>query len=200
MTAIYYYQVLGLDPGCSMTDIKRAYRVKAKLYHPDLNRSADAQDKFIEVNEAYEFFLARDYRARQAQVEEKMSTAEMQEMFNEWMRRERMRARARAARAAKKKFEEFRNSPLYRTSNLLSIGADYFVIFIGTLIILVPVFGVYYRTQADGFINPNGVFAAVMLIIVGTVIIVFSAKDIRNRREKNQAPTNTAEHEEVADQ
>ena len=200
MTAMYYYQVLGLDPGCSMTDIKRAYRVKAKLYHPDLNRSADAQEKFIEVNEAYEFFLARDYRARQAQVEEKMSTAEMQEMFNEWMRRERMRARARAARAAKKKFEEFRNSPLYRTSNLLSIGADYFVIFIGTLIILVPVFGVYYRTQADGFINPNGVFAAVMLIIVGTVIIVFSAKDIRNRREKNQAPTNTAEHEEVADQ
>ena len=200
MTAMYYYQVLGLDPGCSMTDIKRAYRVKAKLYHPDLNRSADAQDKFIEVNEAYEFFLARDYRARQAQVEEKMSTAEMQEMFNEWIRRERMRARARAARAAKKKFEEFRNSPLYRTSNLLSIGADYVVIFIGTLIILVPVFGVYYRTQADGFINPNGVFAAVMLIIIGTVIIVFSAKDIRNRREKDQAPTNTAEHEEVADQ
>lgn len=200
MTAIYYYQVLGLDPGCSMTDIKRAYRVKAKLYHPDLNRSADAQEKFIEVNEAYEFFLARDYRARQAKVEEKMSTAEMQEMFNEWIRRERMRARARAARAAKKKFEEFRNSPLYRTSNLLSIGADYVVIFIGTLIILVPVFGVYYRTQADGFINPNGVFAAVMLIIIGTVIIVFSAKDIRNRREKDQAPTNTAEHEEVADQ
>ena len=200
MTAMYYYQVLGLDPGCSMTDIKRAYRVKAKLYHPDLNRSADAQEKFIEVNEAYEFFLARDYRARQAQVEEKMSTAEMQEMFNEWIRRERMRARARAARAAKKKFEEFRNSPLYRTSNLLSIGADYVVIFIGTLIILVPVFGVYYRTQADGFINPNGVFAAVMLIIIGTVIIVFSAKDIRNRREKDQAPTNTAEHEEVADQ
>lgn len=49
-----YYEVLGLSKGASEQEIKKAYRSLAKKYHPDMNKSADAEEKFKEINEAYE--------------------------------------------------------------------------------------------------------------------------------------------------
>jgi len=49
-----YYEVLGVEKGASKTDIKKAYRQLAKKYHPDVNKSDDAEEKFKEVQEAYE--------------------------------------------------------------------------------------------------------------------------------------------------
>ena len=49
-----YYEVLGVDKNASPDEIKKAYRTLAKKYHPDLNdHSAEAEEKFKEVNEAY---------------------------------------------------------------------------------------------------------------------------------------------------
>ncbi len=49
-----YYEVLGVSKSASEQDIKRAYRALAKKYHPDVNKAADAEEKFKEINEAYE--------------------------------------------------------------------------------------------------------------------------------------------------
>lgn len=49
-----YYEVLGLQKGASEAEIKKAYRQMAKKYHPDVNKEADAEAKFKEINEAYE--------------------------------------------------------------------------------------------------------------------------------------------------
>ena len=49
-----YYDVLGLKKGASEDEIKKAYRKLAKQYHPDVNKSPDAEAKFKEINEAYE--------------------------------------------------------------------------------------------------------------------------------------------------
>jgi len=48
------FEVLEIPADSSESEIKSAYRSKAKLYHPDTNSSSEAKEKFLEVQEAYE--------------------------------------------------------------------------------------------------------------------------------------------------
>ena len=50
-----YYKTLGLSSSASKAEIKVAYRKLAKKYHPDKNKSKQASQLFIEVNEAYAY-------------------------------------------------------------------------------------------------------------------------------------------------
>ncbi|UWD34372.1 molecular chaperone DnaJ [Mesomycoplasma molare] len=58
-----YYEVLGVDKNATEKDIKIAYRKLAMKYHPDKNKESDAEEKFKEVNEAYE--ILSDSQKRQ---------------------------------------------------------------------------------------------------------------------------------------
>lgn len=60
-----YYEVLGVEKNASETEIKKAFRKLARQYHPDVNPGdKSAEDKFKEVNEAYEVLSDSDKRAR----------------------------------------------------------------------------------------------------------------------------------------
>lgn len=60
-----YYSVLGVDRGAEQNDIRRAFRRLARQYHPDLNKDdSDAEDRFKEVNEAYEVLSDPDSRRK----------------------------------------------------------------------------------------------------------------------------------------
>ncbi len=58
-----YYEVLGIDRSASEEDIKKAFRRLAFQYHPDHNRDHDAEERFKEINEAYEVLSDADKRA-----------------------------------------------------------------------------------------------------------------------------------------
>lgn len=49
-----YYQILGISKNATADEIKRAYRKLALQYHPDRNKTKEAEDKFKEVTHAYE--------------------------------------------------------------------------------------------------------------------------------------------------
>ena len=57
-----YYQILGVSRDADESDIKKAYRKLARRYHPDVNKEADAEEKFKQVNEAYEVLKDSDKR------------------------------------------------------------------------------------------------------------------------------------------
>lgn len=49
-----YYDILGVSKNATSDELKRAYRKQALAWHPDRNKSTEAEEKFKEVNEAYE--------------------------------------------------------------------------------------------------------------------------------------------------
>lgn len=59
-----YYEVLGVSKDASEAEIKSAFRKKAKEFHPDINKSPDAPEKFKEAQEAYACLSDKDNRAK----------------------------------------------------------------------------------------------------------------------------------------
>ncbi len=58
-----YYDVLGVQRSASPDDIKKAFRQKARQYHPDVNKEDGAEAQFKEISEAYEVLIDEDKRA-----------------------------------------------------------------------------------------------------------------------------------------
>lgn len=58
------YETLGVSKGASSDEIKKAYRRLARKYHPDINKEPGAEDKFKEINAAYEILSDDKKRAQ----------------------------------------------------------------------------------------------------------------------------------------
>lgn len=58
------YETLGVSQSASADEIKKAYRRLARKYHPDINKDAGAEEKFKEINAAYEILSDEQKRAQ----------------------------------------------------------------------------------------------------------------------------------------
>lgn len=59
-----FYKVLGVSKDASDADITKAYRKLARKYHPDLNKTKEAEEKFKDVSEAYDVLSNKDERKK----------------------------------------------------------------------------------------------------------------------------------------
>ncbi len=64
MTQRDYYEILGVPRSASAEDIKKAFRRLARRYHPDVSKEPDAEERFKEINTAYEILNDPEKRAR----------------------------------------------------------------------------------------------------------------------------------------
>ena len=66
------YTTLELSPGASEAEIKKAYRRLARQYHPDVNKDPAAEEKFKEINAAYEVLSDKEKRSKYDQYGDSM--------------------------------------------------------------------------------------------------------------------------------
>lgn len=120
-----YYRILGLPDGSDEAAIRKAYRSLAKQFHPDVNSSVTAREKFIEINEAYSYLI--DPAKRNSHTVGEWKHAEYE--TDEYKRiRDELRAKAREkaeriAEQSRKRFLEFQKSGLH---DLAIIGRYFF--------------------------------------------------------------------------
>jgi len=66
------YTTLEVAPGASEAEIKKAYRKLARQYHPDVNKDPKAEEKFKEINAAYEVLSDKEKRSKYDQFGDSM--------------------------------------------------------------------------------------------------------------------------------
>jgi curved DNA-binding protein CbpA len=175
-----YYEILGLPVNSSITEIKKAYRIKARLYHPDINQTPDATDSFIRVTEAYEFLLANHSKITS---DEKAYNQAMED----WRRYRQHRSRSRASAYARESYINFKKSSLYKSSKIFDRTIIIFSLVISFLIIIYTVFGYIYRMNhpVPGMEKPS-VFSLILLLSLGMIFLIISLIYLKAYQENSK--------------
>ena len=159
--AVSFYEILEIPQSASQEDIRKAYRKKAKVWHPDVNKSPDAHTKFQMLNKAYETLADQHKRFIYDQRSNSNQHAHYQqhtnyqqsyayghsyafqysdplEVYRQWAKIK----KERAEKEAKLKYEEFlknrekfRNSAIYYPTLLFIYLATALCFFIGLFVI-----------------------------------------------------------------
>lgn len=157
-----YHKILGVAPGASDGQIKKAYRRLAMKYHPDLNQDPGAREKFFEIDAAYDFLMEHgsDVSARNT-----YDDAMAREVFRR--EREKMHQQARARKAKKAREEEMFNRPEWHDPILL---AKYIMHGFGLLFALAAVIGPVLLVIFD---DPASLAGTIFFIIAGVVLLFY---------------------------
>lgn len=168
MTLQEYYEVLGLSTNSSLVEIKKAYREKARQYHPDRNHSPEAQDFFIRATEAYEFLLSNFGKI--GRDEEEYSQA-----MENWRKYRQQRSNQKARAYARSSFNKFRQTSIWKTTRIFDGTRIIFSLFISVLVLLYTVFGYIYRLNhpIPGIKGPT-VLGFIMLLTLSMVFLTIS--------------------------
>ena len=176
----FYYKILGIPETAGLEQLKKAYREKVKLYHPDVSVLPNAQELFISLTEAYEILLRQltiKKEIRESRRETEYSP-EFDEFQKQWLKEQMEWIRQRARAQSKMKFEEFKKTPTFRATKALSKLADYLIFGFGFIMIFLAFFGIYQQHRA-GKLDAINIIAVFCVCIVGTTIIYYSLYQIK---------------------
>ena len=121
-----YYKTLGLSSSATKAEIKVAYRKLAKKYHPDKNKSKQASQLFIEVNEAYAYlsnesstFQSKNIVKTPPRKRAKYSEDELKKRM-EWARKYAQYKKVKEERVMELEYYKIHNSSRKKIINLIN--------------------------------------------------------------------------------
>ena len=168
-----YYQILGLEPGASQEEIKKAYRKMAMKFHPDVNSSPNAKQKFTQILEAYEY-LTGVRKARQREF-----TEAEKERFYDLMRKV---AEEKAKAKYRERVRQFRKQREEQQNREYQKGIIMFFAVIIAAVAIWQGYRFYYKLR----LNQDPVITEMQVVGIGNkrVIYQFIASDslIQDRR------------------
>lgn len=175
-----YYEILGLPPGSGPDEIKKAYRKKARLYHPDINHDPSASDIFIKTTEAYDFLIANYGK-------ELTGDREYEKVMEEWRKYRQERSRQRAQYYARSSYIKFRNSKYYKSTKILNASSIIFNFAVSVLVFLYTVFGYIFRIRhpLPGIENPS-IFTFLILLVFSLILLTVSFMYLKAYLETNK--------------
>jgi len=163
-----YYNILGLPLKSSLEEIKKAYRKKARLYHPDINHSPDAKDKFIKATEAYDFLMANHEKGD-------LDDQDYFRIMEDWRKYRQDRSRQRAQYYARSSYVRFKNSKYYKSTRILNATSVIFIFAVSVTVLVFTIFGYILRLR-----NPipgtekTTVFSFIILLILSCILLSVS--------------------------
>ena len=167
MTRSDYYNILGIPVNSSVEEIKKAYRRKARLYHPDINHSPDAKDLFIRLTEAYDFLIVNH--------EKIISDEEYAKVMEDWRKYRQDRSQQRAKYYAQASYNRFKNTKFYKSTEVYNGPAIIFNFIISIMVLVATIVGYISKIRhpvADPEFNP--LFSFILLLGFSIILLTFS--------------------------
>jgi hypothetical protein len=129
-----YFKILEIPQDASEMEIKRAYRKKAKEYHPSVNKDQDSLDRFILVNEAYEILIHKNTHEIYLLDMSTHQDPLKHEVYYYWVNA----ARTRAAQHASLSMNEFQESKFYKKTHMYAYPTLVFFLILGLVLLIAP--------------------------------------------------------------
>ncbi len=166
-----YYNMLDLNPGANADEIKKAYRLKAKLVHPDANHRPEAHFQFIRMKEAFDILL----KVKNLETCRRTSAGPFSHPHDPYFQSAHHRyahtcsARAKHYRKENDEGGDFLDSRIGRT---LYLAVHVLFFFMGLLIFAGPLYNLITR-GFDPYISLfDSLFATVAAMVFGVIMIV----------------------------
>ena len=169
------HEILGILPGATILEIKRAYRKKVKLYHPDISTLSDCQEKFVEITKAYEYLIRTVTRSETIPQSPDPSVAEQQERY------EKMKAEERAKYYARMRYEEFKKTKYYKATMTAYSIYLYLSLGLGVSIIVGSIYG-FMKDLHDPRAGMMKYMSDLIIFFVGVIFLVFSYMQMNEKR------------------
>lgn len=169
-----YYEILNVSESASSAEIKSAYRTLAKTLHPDLNKSENAKEEFIELEEAYACLYKKETRFAYDRLlrfeREKLRNNNVHRKFENDVNRRRQRARKRASTHASMNYRQYRVDEILHDSFAAIVLKALFTILFGAMLfwitfkVIIYKFGTFENWKDSGANYSYGMVLIALLV------------------------------------
>jgi hypothetical protein len=182
MTRLEALNILKLNLNADERAIKKNYRKLAFQFHPDLNKSKNAEQQFILIKQAYEYLINSQiegvyetaFDKLNKQEQKRKEDKEYRKYRSYYQRRQNPNFQEKAAYERNKIFEELKSSGYYMFGKVLYYIVLVLYLFFGTIIFFIPIIYAIAVPKLKSFLM------AIPFLIVGFLFFL-NASEIRKK-------------------